>query len=229
MKKNYRIAGKEDTRKIAEFLATNGELLLPMVELIESSRMAVGELVDLLGRASIEAVLRLSAQGVAGEKPCDIPEAPGAGELSPASSNASPFLAASFACSSPRAAPHNESFSIHPFRHTPFPPLERVSSETTIGPAFTPHFRENWLMCRRFQPPPLPPRFWTAFYIQHRIRFAPCTSRGISMARLPIAFSPREAPYPVEGRFPASLRRPRRAVLVTYILSLYGCARCGME
>ena len=68
MKKNYRIAEKGDTRKIAEFLATNGELLLPMVELIESSRMAVEDLVHLLGRASIEAVLRLSAQGVAGEK-----------------------------------------------------------------------------------------------------------------------------------------------------------------
>ena len=68
MKKNYRIAEKGDTRKMAEFLATNGELLLPMVELIESSRMAVGELVDMLGRASIEAGLRLSAQGVAGEK-----------------------------------------------------------------------------------------------------------------------------------------------------------------
>ena len=68
MKKKYRIAGKGDTRKIAEFLAANGELLLPMVELIESSRMAVGELVDMLGRASIEAVLRLSARGVAGEK-----------------------------------------------------------------------------------------------------------------------------------------------------------------
>ena len=68
MKKNYRIAEKGDTRKMAEFLAGNGELLLPMVELIESSRMAVGELIDMLGRASIEAVLRLSAQGVAGEK-----------------------------------------------------------------------------------------------------------------------------------------------------------------
>jgi len=68
MKKNYRIAGKGDTRKMAEFLASKGELLLPLVELIESSRMAVGELIDLLGRASIEAVLRLSAQGVAGEK-----------------------------------------------------------------------------------------------------------------------------------------------------------------
>ena len=31
MKKNYRIAEKGDTRKIAEFLATNGDLLLPMV------------------------------------------------------------------------------------------------------------------------------------------------------------------------------------------------------
>ena len=57
MKKNYRIAEKGDTRKIAEFLATNGELLLPMVELIESSRMASVELVDMLGRASIEAIL----------------------------------------------------------------------------------------------------------------------------------------------------------------------------
>ena len=68
MKRNYRIAEKDDTGRIAEFLATNGELLLPIVEMIESSRMAVGELVDLLGRASIEAVLRLSAQGVVGEK-----------------------------------------------------------------------------------------------------------------------------------------------------------------
>ena len=68
MKKSYRIAEKGDTRKIAEYLAANGAVLLPIVELIESSRMAVGELVDLLGRASIEAVLRLSAQGVVGEK-----------------------------------------------------------------------------------------------------------------------------------------------------------------
>lgn len=46
----------------------NGQLLLPLVELIEASRLAVDELIDVLGRASIEAVLQLSAAGVAGEK-----------------------------------------------------------------------------------------------------------------------------------------------------------------
>ena len=37
-----------------------------MVELIERSKVAVDDLIEVLGRASIEAVLRLSAQGVAG-------------------------------------------------------------------------------------------------------------------------------------------------------------------
>jgi transposase-like protein len=49
-------------------LAKNGQLLLPLVELLETSRMAVDELIDVLGRASIEAVLQLSAAGMAGEK-----------------------------------------------------------------------------------------------------------------------------------------------------------------
>ena len=39
-----------------------------MVELIEASRMAIDELIDILGRASMEAVLQLSARSVAGEK-----------------------------------------------------------------------------------------------------------------------------------------------------------------
>ena len=67
MKKNYRIAEKGDTRKMAEFLASNGELPPPMVEPIESSRMAVGERIDLLGRAGIEAAPRFPAQGEAGK------------------------------------------------------------------------------------------------------------------------------------------------------------------
>ena len=44
----------------------NGQNLLPMVELIEQSQQAVDELIDVLGRATIEAVLKLSAQWVAG-------------------------------------------------------------------------------------------------------------------------------------------------------------------
>jgi putative transposase len=39
-----------------------------LVELIEASRLAVDEFIDVLGWASIEAVLQLSSAGVAGEK-----------------------------------------------------------------------------------------------------------------------------------------------------------------
>ena len=38
-----------------------------MIELIEQSRMAIDELIDVMGRASVEAVLGLSARQVAGE------------------------------------------------------------------------------------------------------------------------------------------------------------------
>src|SRR5437870_11755999 len=62
----YHIVGKEETQELAKFLAKNGQALLPMVELIEQSKLAVDELIDVLGRAQIEAVLRLSGQGIAG-------------------------------------------------------------------------------------------------------------------------------------------------------------------
>ncbi|HEY6270851.1 MAG TPA: hypothetical protein VIX19_02530, partial [Terriglobales bacterium] len=53
-------------RSLAELLVRNGQGLLPMVELIEQSQKAVDELIDGVGRATIEAVLKLSAQGIAG-------------------------------------------------------------------------------------------------------------------------------------------------------------------
>ena len=68
MNRRYQIIGKEDKEKLSEFLVRHGQFLLPMVELIERSRVAVDEVIEVLGRASIEAVLRLSAQGVAGPK-----------------------------------------------------------------------------------------------------------------------------------------------------------------
>ncbi len=68
MKPSYQIVDRKDSQAYARYLAKNGQLLLPLVELLEASRMAVDELIDLLGRASIEAVLQLSAAGVAGEK-----------------------------------------------------------------------------------------------------------------------------------------------------------------
>ncbi len=55
-----------DTQKLAEFFSRQGQALLPMVELIEQSRLAVDELIDVAGRATIEAVLQLSAEQVAG-------------------------------------------------------------------------------------------------------------------------------------------------------------------
>ena len=55
--KAYRIVSRDDSQSLAEYLTENGQILLPMVELI-----------DVLGRAGIKAVLQLSAQGVAGEK-----------------------------------------------------------------------------------------------------------------------------------------------------------------
>ena len=66
MKKPYHIVEKDDTRGLASFLPRNGQALLPMVELIEQSKAAVDELIDVLGRATIEAVLKLSAEGIAG-------------------------------------------------------------------------------------------------------------------------------------------------------------------
>ncbi len=52
--------------KLAKWLTQNGQALLPMVELVEPSKLVVDELIVVLGRAQIEAVLRLSAEGLAG-------------------------------------------------------------------------------------------------------------------------------------------------------------------
>ncbi len=64
----YQIADKTDSRKLTEFLCQEGQFLLPMVELITGAEMAVDELIEVTGRAAIEAVLTLSAQEVAGPK-----------------------------------------------------------------------------------------------------------------------------------------------------------------
>lgn len=68
MSRVYQIAGEQDTRVVEEFLVQNGQGLLPLVELIESAQLAVDEFIDVLGRASLEAVLELSASGVAGPR-----------------------------------------------------------------------------------------------------------------------------------------------------------------
>ncbi len=65
---SYQIADKKDSRKIAEFLSKDGQLLLPLLELIYNTENAVDELIDVAGKAAIEAVLLLSAQQIAGPK-----------------------------------------------------------------------------------------------------------------------------------------------------------------
>ena len=69
MKRNYHTLdnrGKANERKLVEFLAQNSQQILPMVELITESRMAIDDLVNAMGRATIETVLQLSAEQVAG-------------------------------------------------------------------------------------------------------------------------------------------------------------------
>ena len=70
MKRSYHTVDKQGRvgeQKLTEFLVRNGQALLPMMELIEQSRMAIDELIDVMGRASVEAILGLSARQVAGE------------------------------------------------------------------------------------------------------------------------------------------------------------------
>lgn len=72
MKRAYRTIrkqGKINAQELAGFLAKNGQGLLPMVDLIEQCQVACDELIDVTGRAAIQAVLQLSAIEAAGGPP----------------------------------------------------------------------------------------------------------------------------------------------------------------
>jgi putative transposase len=60
--------GTLDPRQLAAVLARDGQLLLPLLDLIEHAEAAVDDLIDVMGRATIEAVLLMSAQQAAGPK-----------------------------------------------------------------------------------------------------------------------------------------------------------------
>ena len=64
----YQVADKTDSRKIAEFLSQDGQLLLPFLDLICNAEQAVDEVIKVTGKAAIEAILLLSAQQIAGPK-----------------------------------------------------------------------------------------------------------------------------------------------------------------
>ena len=71
MKQTYHIVNREEKTAAAaveQFAKSNGQLLLPLVELITNARIAVDEVIGLIGRQTIEAILTLSATEVAGAR-----------------------------------------------------------------------------------------------------------------------------------------------------------------
>ena len=71
MKKPYHIVSREAeaaSAALEEFAKANGQILLPLVELITQARIAVDEVIDNIGRQTIEIILNLSAEQVAGAR-----------------------------------------------------------------------------------------------------------------------------------------------------------------
>lgn len=66
-RKPSRVKGSEE-RRVVEFFVKHGQFLLPMIDLIEGSSQAIDDLIDVLGRGAVEAVLQLSAQQLTGAK-----------------------------------------------------------------------------------------------------------------------------------------------------------------
>lgn len=71
MSERYQIVSADtnlDSKELATFLARDGQLLLPMLDLVEQAQCAIDDLVDVMGRATIEAILQMSAAELAGPK-----------------------------------------------------------------------------------------------------------------------------------------------------------------
>jgi transposase-like protein len=71
VKKTYHIVSRDSKSAAAtleQFTQANGQFLLPLVELVTQARVAVDEVINTVGRQTIETILTLSAQGVAGER-----------------------------------------------------------------------------------------------------------------------------------------------------------------
>jgi putative transposase len=74
MPQRYHVVSTQDTpsaldsRALARFLAEDGQLLLPWLDLLAEAESAVDDFIDVMGRATIEAVLLMSAAQVAGPK-----------------------------------------------------------------------------------------------------------------------------------------------------------------
>ncbi len=82
MKRSYKILDRKHSRsrkKLAAHLARQGQLLLPQLELVGQSRQAIDELIDVVGRATVEAALEWSAEQVAGPRSQGRPRSGGLG------------------------------------------------------------------------------------------------------------------------------------------------------
>lgn len=64
----YQTLTPGDTRALSDFLSCNGQLLLPMVKLVEDARAAIDGVIDVTGRACIQAILEASAGELAGPR-----------------------------------------------------------------------------------------------------------------------------------------------------------------
>ena len=56
MKRTYEVRDRADKRAIREFLKREGQFLLPMLELVEQTEVAIDEVIQVMGRATIEAL-----------------------------------------------------------------------------------------------------------------------------------------------------------------------------
>lgn len=68
MRRNVPVLERIDKEQVLSFLQKEGQLWLPMLELVETSQLALDEVIDVTGRGMIELLLQLSAEQVAGAK-----------------------------------------------------------------------------------------------------------------------------------------------------------------
>ena len=63
MKRTYEVGEQGDKRGLAEFLKRESQFLLPMVELVERTELAIDEVITVMGRATLAAVLANERRG----------------------------------------------------------------------------------------------------------------------------------------------------------------------
>jgi len=71
VKRNYHVVSgreREAERAVAAFCRANGQVLLPLVELVEQARLAVDTVIEQLSQQTLETILHLSAQQLAGAR-----------------------------------------------------------------------------------------------------------------------------------------------------------------